>query len=67
MSIGSESIVYIDFVDSNSKNRIESWDSELTEYQEMHTPRPLGVDFGREKQDERPPDGILEAENPLDH
>jgi hypothetical protein len=53
--IGSESIAYIDFVDSNSKNRIESWDSELTEYQEIRMPRPPGVDFGRETQDERPP------------
>jgi len=31
---GNESIVYIDFVDSNSKTRTESWNSDLTEYQE---------------------------------
>jgi hypothetical protein len=53
--IGSESIVYIDFVDSNSKNRIESWDSELTEYQEMRTLRPLGVDFSRGTARRKPP------------
>jgi hypothetical protein len=66
--VGSESIVYIDFFDSNSKSSTESEHSELTEYQEMPTSRPLDVRLSA--QGSKTKGGfakkILKARNPLD-